>query len=190
MEQGCCTPNQVSVSSCFTTSVSYNTDAMDGSQWHQADYTIDVCTMPSFHFRGWLTNFCCVFSNRGLNSRKLQLTDRSVLKPSDRCIGQWKDILINSEQYYKIFCCHFSLRCTCEIFSLELCILKVERFSVSGLICPDIENGRKFFCRIHKELFSVRDFYRVRANNLIVAFDEVERKPNFVAWLCRVSCPV
>lgn len=31
MEQGCCNSNQVSVSSCFSTSLSYNAEAMDGS---------------------------------------------------------------------------------------------------------------------------------------------------------------
>ena len=32
--------------------------------------------------------------------------------------------------------------------------------------------------------------FNINRPKQVIAFDEVERKPNFVALLCRVSCPV
>ena len=55
-------------------------------------------------YRGWLTNFCCVFSDCGLNSRKLRLTDRSVLKQNDLCIGQ-----LNEKVFWSILNSKYSM---------------------------------------------------------------------------------
>ena len=55
-------------------------------------------------YRGWLTNFCCVFSDCGLYSRKLRLTDRSVLKQNDLCIGQ-----LNEKVFWSILNSKYSM---------------------------------------------------------------------------------
>ena len=45
--------------------------------------------------------------------------------------------------------------------------------------------------KMHNELISYAYHWNLHIWTLeLIAFHEVERKPNFVAWLCIVSCPV